>query len=127
AYPKGWTEWVKESRAEAIPGALEFLKYAASKGVDVFYVTNRKDEEKEATIRNLKKLGFPNSTERFVMTRSKESSKEPRRNEIEKTHEIVLLAGDNLNDFTDDFEKKNVRQRMSAVDRLEKQDLWGRK
>ncbi len=39
--PKRWEEWTKAGEAKAIPGAVEFTKYAASKGVKVFYITNR--------------------------------------------------------------------------------------
>ena len=38
---EGFTAWANRKEATAIPGAVEFLKYAASKGVRVFYITNR--------------------------------------------------------------------------------------
>ena len=44
-----WLEWINRAEATAIPGALEFLKYANSRGVRVFYITNRKTVEKEGT------------------------------------------------------------------------------
>src|SRR5438128_4547432 len=40
---KLWTEWVNRAEATALPGAVEFLRYANSRGVRVFYITNRKD------------------------------------------------------------------------------------
>src|SRR5580704_15627914 len=39
--PKTWDDWTKAVRARAIPGAVQFTTYAASKGVEVFYITNR--------------------------------------------------------------------------------------
>src|SRR5207253_7407523 len=36
-----WTDWCKREEATALPGSLNFLKYAASRGVTVFYITNR--------------------------------------------------------------------------------------
>src|SRR5918993_2245917 len=36
-----WDMWVAEGRATAVPGALDFSRAAAKKGVTVFYVTNR--------------------------------------------------------------------------------------
>ena len=57
-----WDPWVQEARATAIPGAVEFTKYAASKGVTVFYVTNRTANLEDATRRNLVALGFPVQT-----------------------------------------------------------------
>jgi 5'-nucleotidase (lipoprotein e(P4) family) len=56
---QNWTEWVSRAESTAIPGAVGFLRYAASRSVRVFYISNRGVIEKEATIVNLKKLGFP--------------------------------------------------------------------
>jgi hypothetical protein len=36
-----WTTWVNEASARALPGAVDFLKYAESRGCEIFYVTNR--------------------------------------------------------------------------------------
>ena len=57
--PKTWDNWTKAEQAKAIPGAVEFTKYADSKGVKVFYITNRTADQKEVTEHNLQALGFP--------------------------------------------------------------------
>ncbi|MGB1930981.1 MAG: HAD family acid phosphatase, partial [Mariniblastus sp.] len=54
-----WNAWCLEMQAEAIPGSLEFVTRAKALGADIFFITNRRDVVKEATIENLKKLGFP--------------------------------------------------------------------
>lgn len=36
-----WNTWVEDAQARALPGAQAFLEYARSRGVEVFYVTNR--------------------------------------------------------------------------------------
>ena len=56
--------------AEAIPGSLEFLKYASEKGVEIFYVSNRYSEQLNSTVNNLKKLDFPDAKESNVLLRS---------------------------------------------------------
>jgi 5'-nucleotidase (lipoprotein e(P4) family) len=112
----GWIAWCNRAEATAIPGALEFLRYAASRGVRVFYVTNRGLAEKEGTARNLKRLGFPGVSDETLLVRTDTSSKEPRRQSISKRYRIVLLAGDNLNDFAALFEGKSVAERQAAVD-----------
>lgn len=56
---QNWTAWVNEAKAEIVPGALDFIKYAAGKGVRIFYVTNRSHNIKEATRKNLAAQGFP--------------------------------------------------------------------
>jgi len=57
--PKTWTAFVNSVTSRAIPGAVEFIRYADSKGVKVFYVTNRTAEEEPGTRKNLEQLGFP--------------------------------------------------------------------
>lgn len=111
-----WTEWCKREEAVPIPGALEFLKYAARRGVRVFYVTNRREVEREATAANLKKLGFPDVTAETLLVRTDKSSKEPRRQAVSQRHRIVLLVGDNLNDFAEVFEGKSAADRIAAVE-----------
>lgn len=119
-----WTDWVKRVEAEAIPGAVEFLRYAASRGVRVFYITNRNLEEKAATAANLKKLGFPDVSNQTLLVRTdaKTSSKEARRKGVGAKFRIVLLMGDNLNDFAEIFEQsKTVEGRLAAVERNKSQ------
>ncbi|HEU5239651.1 MAG TPA: HAD family acid phosphatase, partial [Pyrinomonadaceae bacterium] len=107
------------SEASAIPGAVEFLTYANSRGVRVFYITNRKTAEKAGTAANLHKLGFPNVNDETLLVRTdqKSSSKEPRRQSVSAKYRVVLLMGDNLNDFSDVFENaKTVTGRISVTD-----------
>jgi 5'-nucleotidase (lipoprotein e(P4) family) len=118
--PKSWAEWVNRAEAAAIPGSVEFLRYAASRGVRVFYITNRKLAEREATAANLRKLGFPsvNYETLLVRTDANTSSKEARRQAVSAKYRIVLLMGDNLNDFAEVFDKsKTVSDRIAAVER----------
>lgn len=112
-----FTDWVNRAEATALPGAVEFLRYATSRGVRIFYITNRRENEKEGTAVNLKKLGFPEVNEQTLLVRTdpQSSSKEPRRQSVEKKHRIVLLMGDNLNDFAEIFDKsKTVADRLAA-------------
>jgi len=120
-YPYDWERWIDLSQAEPIPGAVEFLQYAVSRGVDVFYVTNRKVRDKNGTIENLKRKGFPQVEASHVYVRTEESSKEKRRMKISETHHIVLLMGDNLVDFSSVFEQKSVQERNNEVDRLKQE------
>ena len=115
---QNWLAWVNRAEATAIPGAVEFLNYATSRGVRVFYITNRKTAEKEGTATNLRKLGFPrvNDETLLVRTDTKSSSKEPRRQSVSARYRVVLLMGDNLNDFSDVFENaKTVAERLSIT------------
>lgn len=121
---QSWMDWVMRAEADAIPGAVEFLRYAASKGVRVFYITNRRLAEKQATATNLKKLGFPDVSEQTLLVRTDagSSSKEARRQEVSAKYRIVLLMGDNLNDFAEVFDKsRTVTDRLAAVERNKEQ------
>jgi 5'-nucleotidase (lipoprotein e(P4) family) len=114
---ESWRAWCDRAEAGAVPGAVDFLKYAFSHGVHVFYITNRRQPEKAGTIENLKKLGFPGVSEETVMIREQGASKESRRQKVASRYRIALLVGDNLNDFSDDFAGKSVVDRKAQVDR----------
>jgi 5'-nucleotidase (lipoprotein e(P4) family) len=122
---KGWYEWGEMRRAKAIPGAVEFLNYASRKGAKVFYVSNRDEVQKQATIDNLTKVGFPDATVETVLLRQKESSKEARRNGISEKYRIIILMGDNLDDLSNVFEKKSVPDRFAEVDQM--REMFGAK
>jgi 5'-nucleotidase (lipoprotein e(P4) family) len=115
---KLWTEWVNRAEAAAMPGAVDFLNYATAQRARVFYITNRKAIEKEGTRTNLIKLGFPEVTNETLLVRTDEhsSSKEARRQSVSSRYRIVLLMGDNLNDFAEFLEKKTVADRIAAVE-----------
>ncbi|MBC7588711.1 MAG: 5'-nucleotidase, lipoprotein e(P4) family [Chitinophagaceae bacterium] len=110
-----WAEWTALAQADTLAGALTFFNYAASKNVEVFYITNREEKERESTLRNLNKFGFPFADEKHLITKSGTSSKEARRQSVLATHEIVLLLGDNLADFSLLFDKKTEAERLQNV------------
>jgi acid phosphatase len=125
-----WHQWCQEARAPAIPGALEFTRYAASKAVTVFYVTNRRHEVEEATRKNLEALGFPLDSRRdTLLTRGERrewdtSDKTPRRKEVASRHRVLLLIGDNLGDFVP-IDGLTVDQRAKLVEQYP--DYWGKR
>lgn len=110
-----WHKWTAKGIAEPLAGSVEFLTYAASKGVHIFYITNRNNLDKPGTVANLKKYNFPFADESHVIVKDKESSKEPRRLEVAKTYDIVLFMGDNLGDFSNLFEDKTEAEREKNV------------
>ena len=103
---KTWTPYVNAAISRPIPGSLDFITYAASKGVAIFYVTNRKAHEEDGTRRNLKQLGYPvDETIDTVLVRGENDwgrTKSARRAHVAKDYRVLLLIGDNLNDFTDE-------------------------
>jgi 5'-nucleotidase (lipoprotein e(P4) family) len=123
--PLSWKSWVNRAQAKALPGALDFLKYAQSKGVEIFYISNRDDITKAATIQNLQQVGAPMAdAEHVLLQKPNEIGKESRRMQVTKTHDIVLLFGDNLGDFSG-FDRLSPAERVKAVDK--RREEFGRK
>lgn len=116
-----WSEWVGESAATAVPGAREFLAHAESRGVTPFYITNRTTDMEAATRANLEKLGFPlGSAEDTVLVRGElpqwnTFDKTSRREFVDSRHHVLLLLGDDLNDFTS-ASGKSPAERAAIVD-----------
>jgi acid phosphatase len=127
-YPEGWVSWGKEAAATEVPGAKNFLNYAASKGVTIFYVTNRVVELKEATKKNLTSLGMPwDQTKDTVLMRGEnnwDSDKGPRRALIGNEYRVLLMVGDNLGDFVD-AKDNNLSPSNRANIVKDYDDYWG--
>jgi 5'-nucleotidase (lipoprotein e(P4) family) len=113
-----WRQWTGKGVADTLTGALSFFNYAASKNVEIFYITNREEKEREGTLQNLKKFNFPYADSVHLILRQNTSSKESRRQQVSTTHEIVLLLGDNLGDFSSLFDKKSETEREQNVQQL---------
>ena len=113
--PQAWFEWTSMAKADTVPGAPTFFKYAASKGIQVYYITNREEREREATLKNLSQFQLPNADVQHLLLKAGTSSKEARRQQVDKDYEIVMLLGDNLADFSDLFDKKTTAKRSSVV------------
>ena len=103
SYPIGWLEWMLEESSDAVAGVSDFLEYAQSKSIKIFYVTNRIAAAEDATRNNIKKLGLPLDTDRDVLLMKNEngwtSDKVSRRELVAKDYRILLLIGDQLGDF----------------------------
>ncbi len=126
---KTWVAFVRSEQSLAIPGSLEFIEYARSKGVRVFYLSNRKAPQEAATRNNLKALGYPiDLSEDTVLLRGERqewgSKKGSRRAVIAAKYRLVMLVGDNFGDFVDG-DKASLAERRALADKH--QDLWGSK
>lgn len=105
-----WAEWCREESAPAVPGALEFARFAASKDVTVFYLSNRAQDLREVTIANLRKLGFPIADSEHVFLglgtvvsdcEQNGTEKGCRRELISRNYRVLMQIGDQIGDFTD--------------------------
>lgn len=125
-----WQKWVRKKEATPIPGALEFLAWAASEenGVTIFYVTNRSVDVEPATLENLQKFGFPiKEGVDVILSRgeygsvSKSSDKSSRRKHICEKYRVILMAGDDLGDFI--TTEGSPEERVTASSQY--QNFWG--
>ena len=101
--------WVREKKATAIPGAMEFLKYANSKGVTPIYISNRNvmddrgaETGKADTREVLTRLGAPVGDDTILMQGEHgwtTSDKGARRAFVAQRYRVLLLVGDNFEDF----------------------------
>lgn len=123
-----WAVWCNERRAVPIPGALEFTRAAAAKGVTVFYVTNRDRALEQATRDNLAKYGFPLDPGRDTMLMRADrpewtsSDKSSRRGVVAQDFRILLLVGDDFGDFV-----QGARGTVGARKALDEANaaMWG--
>lgn len=124
-----WTRWVSEANAAAIPGSVDFCRYANAKGVRVVFITNRSASEEAATRKNLEKHGFPLYSDfDNVLTRGEKpewdsSDKGARRQTVAGQFRIVMLVGDDLGDFLSGVRIPPAERRKLAESHRER---WGR-
>lgn len=118
-----WNDWCNEAQARAVPGALKFIQGAKEKGVEVFYVTNRRDVVRTATLKNLKALGFPGDEE-HLLTRNDDQGrggdKVSRRAMVAEKHRIILLIGDNMSDLCSGMDVRDQAERNRVAAQKEK-------
>jgi acid phosphatase len=113
-----WSKFVAARISTAVPGAVDFTNYAASKGVTVFYVSNRTVDGEQATRDNMAKLAFPmggGKVDTFLMANEQDgwgSKKGSRRAVIAKDYRILLLLGDNFGDFVDAYKGTEAERKQ---------------
>lgn len=124
-----WNRWCEERKAGAVPGAIEFLEYARSRGVTPIYISNRAHSVEQATRDVLARLGAPiDAASDTVLTRHENgwesSDKGPRRQFVAGHYRVLLLIGDNLEDFVSvPADAKTIAGREALERKYD--DRWG--
>jgi 5'-nucleotidase (lipoprotein e(P4) family) len=121
-----WKAWTAKAQCDTVAGAPSFFKYAASKGITVFYITNRDEDERAGTLKNLQMYGLPNADNEHLILKTTSSSKESRRRQVLDKYNIVLLCGDNLPDFDALYDNHPSEQNRDAVTRKLMQQFGSR-
>ena len=119
-----WAAWCREEAAHALPGAVDFTRAADSKGVTVFYLSNRAVELNDATLANLTSVGFPiKSGEKVFLglgtavdgCKRQGSEKGCRRQLIARNYRVLMQIGDQIGDFVD-VSSNTLAGRKAAVE-----------
>jgi acid phosphatase len=120
-----WSQWCKERKARALPGALEFARFADAHGVTVFYLSNRAQDLDEATLDNLRGEGFPIASGDPVFLglgtvvadcEQVGSEKGCRRRLVGRKHRVLLQVGDQIGDFVDVVANTPAGRRQAVAD-----------
>lgn len=124
-----WNAWVNEKKAAAVPGAAEFARYADEQGIQIFYITNRSHDVEDATRENLISEGFPVSGSMDnILTKDERSNwtsgKVNRRQFISRNFRVIMLFGDDLNDFVP---AKNISRDQRSNLTAEYSEYFGKK
>jgi 5'-nucleotidase (lipoprotein e(P4) family) len=107
--PERWLPWESEKGKEtaAVPGAVAFIAEAERLGATVFYLTNRSDKARQGTLDALQANGINiQDSEKRLLLKGKTSDKTERRAQVAQTHTVVMLVGDTLTDFDQQFASK---------------------
>ena len=110
-----WDQWELKGSPSAIPGAAEFFQKADELGVSIYYLSDRTEENLDATIASLKRLDFPQVSKDQVMLLG--PSKEERRTKIQEKHKVVMQLGDTLHDFAGHYAKADLGQQRQLVEK----------
>ncbi len=116
-----WKDWTEKGCATALPGAVSFSKFCDSLGVQLVYLSNRKTSELEATMRNMDSLGFAFVTPNNFLLKEDKSGKEERRQKVAEKYNVIMLMGDNLNDFAEVFENRGDDWGAAIVEQYKKE------
>jgi 5'-nucleotidase (lipoprotein e(P4) family) len=108
-----WDRWEEDFPDEVriMPGAAGFIRNAENAGLTVCYISNRNQWSADSTRKALDHLGLSTRDfdKRFLgLTKETGSGKESRRAAVRKRHRVLMLLGDNLRDFSEEFKAPEV-------------------
>ncbi|MDX2457258.1 MAG: HAD family acid phosphatase, partial [Gammaproteobacteria bacterium] len=96
--PSSFAEWCQHENAPLVPGVKTFLEYAIAQNVAVFYYSARREKLRACTSRNMHERGLPLPDDSRLLLHN-DTNKSRYREMVAKHYRILLLVGDNLEDF----------------------------
>jgi 5'-nucleotidase (lipoprotein e(P4) family) len=130
--PKVWDQWEKTGagKAAAMPGSVEMVNRLRAAGITVIANTNRSAANAQGSEDTLRAAGlgaFKHGETLFLMgDDATGSSKDGRRATIASKYCVIILGGDQLGDFSQQFNVKDLpaAQRMALATSAGATDLW---
>ncbi len=124
---QSWAEFIEEKLSPPVPGAVDYIRYAMSRGVTPFYVSNRAASLKVPSREALAELGIlPAPGDAAILLKRERRDwgvqKGSRRAVVAEKYRILQIVGDNLGDFVDDY-GVTVAHRAQVVRNQE--SYWG--
>jgi len=103
--PVSWNQWVESVQATAIPGTLRVYNEAKTLHLSIFFITGRRDSQRQATEKNLHARGYTDWD--GLTLRSPEEAKLPaaeykphaRQKIVDRGFHIILNIGDQISDL----------------------------
>ncbi len=112
--PCSWNAWKSSLKAHAIAPTLAFFNSMQHLGIQVFFVTGRREEDRNITRQNLEKAGFKHWAD-LIMRPNDQQGKvgiykaEARRHIQEKNYIILANIGDQESDLTGGYAQKTFK------------------
>jgi predicted secreted acid phosphatase len=110
-----YDQYIRSARATVIQPTLKLTIQAKKQGVAVVFVSGRKEEYRDVTTSNLKRLGYDNIT-KLIMRPSDlkpvsvaEFKLKEREKLIKEGYRIILVLGDQYSDFQGGFYDKGFK------------------
>ena len=102
-----WDAWVREEKARAVPGVVDFARAAQARGITLIYISNRAEHLIAPTLANLRALGLPVRDDSvflglgtFVADCEQEGSEKLCRRQLtSRKYRVLMQFGDQLGDF----------------------------
>ncbi|WP_210602790.1 5'-nucleotidase, lipoprotein e(P4) family [Brevibacterium oceani] len=110
-----WDDWEKNGEPTLIPGAAEFFDHADELGVDIYYVSDRTEENRAENVATLAQLGLPQADDEHVLLLG--PPKAERRAQVESDHTLLMQLGDSLHDFDGAFADASVEEQRELVEK----------
>ena len=126
---QSWGAFVNQKTSVGIAGAREFVNACRKAGVRVYFVTNRDSSLEAATRENMISAGIMQANDPDVVLSKGErpewtSGKSVRRSLIAQRHRVLMLVGDDLNDFLP-VKGLSVAKRNAVADPFKQ--YWGQR